>query len=142
MSHVWHQLYYHFAWGTHDRESLIEPEKRPELLRILGEEVGKRGGTLIRVNAMPDHAHLLVRLTPNILVSDFIGEVKGAGSYRFNREAAPRLPLKWQEGYGVLTLREGDVDEATISIIKKRIIKRRSCRSCWRFCNKPDSILS
>ena len=110
MSHVWHQLYYHFAWGTNDRQPLIDRDKRPELLRILAEEVSKRSGILIRVNAMPDHAHLLVRLTPNILVSDFIGEVKGGSSYRYNREASPRFTLKWQEGYGVLTLREGEVD--------------------------------
>jgi putative transposase len=109
MSHVWHQLYYHFAWGTLDRQPLIEREKRPELLRIVAEEVSKRGGTLIRVNAMPDHAHLLVRLPLTILVSDFIGEVKGASTYRFNREASPLLPLRWQEGYGVLTLREAEV---------------------------------
>jgi hypothetical protein len=43
------------------------------------------------------------------LISDFIGQVKGSVTYRFNREVRPRLPLRWQEGYGVLTLREGDV---------------------------------
>jgi putative transposase len=109
MSHVWHQLYYHFAWGTHDRQPLIAPDWRPELLRIQAEEVSKRGGILVRHNAMPDHVHLLVRLTPNLLLSDFIGEVKGATTYRVNRELKLVAPLKWQEGYGVLTLREGDV---------------------------------
>jgi REP element-mobilizing transposase RayT len=54
----------------------------------MAEEVAKRGGILIRQNAMPDHAHLLVRLKPNILVSDFIGEVKGGTTYRYNREAS------------------------------------------------------
>jgi REP element-mobilizing transposase RayT len=110
MSHVWHQLYYHFAWGTHDRQPLIDRDNRPELLRIIAEEVAKRDGILIRVNAMPDHVHLLVRLTPNILVSEFIGQVKGGATYRFNREANPRFPLHRQEGYGVLTLREAEVD--------------------------------
>jgi putative transposase len=109
MSHVFHQLYYHFAWGTHDRQPIIDPSLRPELLRIQAEEVARRGGILVRHNAVADHVHLLVRLTPNILVSDFIGQVKGAASYRVNHEARPRVALKWQEGYGVLTIREGDV---------------------------------
>jgi putative transposase len=109
MSHVWHQLYYHFAWATHDRQPIILPEYRPELLRIMSEEIATKGGVLVRQNAVHDHVHLLVRLTPNILVSEFIGQVKGGVTYRFNREVSPRAPLKWQEGYGVLTLREGDM---------------------------------
>ncbi len=44
-------------------------------------------------------------------MSDFIGEVKGSVTYRVNRECKPRKRLKWQEGYGVLTVREGEVDK-------------------------------
>jgi putative transposase len=95
MSHVFHQLYYHFVWGTHDRQALLPDALRPDLLRIQAEEVAHRGGILIRHNVMPDHVHLLVRLTPNLLVSDFIGQVKGAVSYRFNKEIQPRVPVKW-----------------------------------------------
>jgi hypothetical protein len=51
---VFHQLYYHFAWGTLDRQPLIEPSLRPEVLRIQAEEVATRGGILIRHNTMPD----------------------------------------------------------------------------------------
>jgi REP element-mobilizing transposase RayT len=109
MSHVFHQLYYHFTWGTLDRLPLIDLPLRPELLRIQAEEVANRGGIPVRHNALVDHIHLLVRLTPNILVSDFIGQVKGAVTYRYNREIKPRTQLRWQEGYGVLSVREGDV---------------------------------
>ncbi len=73
MSHVFHQLYYHFVWATHDREPLLVPELRPELLPIQAEEVAQRGGILIHQNCVMDHVHLLVRLTPNVIVSDFIG---------------------------------------------------------------------
>src|SRR5580698_3211260 len=109
MSHVFHQLYYHFAWGTHNRQPILAKPLWGELLRIHAEEVAKRGGILVRHNTLTEHVHLLVRLTPNLLVSDFIGQVKGAVCYRFNREVKPRNRLHWQEGYGVLTLREGEV---------------------------------
>jgi REP element-mobilizing transposase RayT len=78
-------------------------------LRIQAEEVAQPDGILVRHNALADHVHLLARLSPNVLVSDFIGQVKGAVSYRFNREAKPSVRLTWQEGYGVLTIREGEV---------------------------------
>jgi REP element-mobilizing transposase RayT len=111
MSHVFHQLYYHFIWATHDREPLLIVESRPNLLRIQAEEIAQRGGILIRQNCVADHMHLLVRLTPNILLSDFIGQVKGAACYRFNHETNPKVRLKWQEGYAVLTLREEEVEK-------------------------------
>ncbi|MEW6210514.1 MAG: IS200/IS605 family transposase [Acidobacteriota bacterium] len=111
MPHTFHQLYYHFVWATHSREPLIDRAWRPQMLEILNEEVKTRGGWPLRHNAMPDHAHLLVRLPPNIAVSDFIGQVKGASSFRVNREIHPKSKLRWQEGYGVLSLRRDELEK-------------------------------
>lgn len=109
MAHTFHQLYYHFIWGTHSREPLIDRAWRPQLLEILNQEVKTRGGSPIRHNAMPDHVHLLVRLPPTVLLSEFIGQVKGATSFRVNKELQPNPKLRWQEGYGVLSLRQDEV---------------------------------
>lgn len=109
MSHTFHQLYYHFIWATHSREPLIHRAWRPQLLEILNQEVKKRGGVPIRHNTMPDHTHLLVRLPPTVLLSEFIGQVKGATSFRVNKEIQPKTKLRWQEGYGVLSLRESEL---------------------------------
>jgi len=76
MSHVVHQLYYHFTWATYSREPLIDRAWRPHFLNVLNEEVKTRGGWPIRHNAMPDHIHLLCRLPPTIVLTDFIGQVK------------------------------------------------------------------
>ena len=100
MSHVFHQLFYHFTWATHSRESLVDRAWRPALLEILNDEVKTRGGCPIRHNAMPDHTHLLCRLPPTIVIAEFIGQVKGATSFRVNKEIRPRFKLRWQEGYG------------------------------------------
>jgi putative transposase len=113
MGHAFHQLYYHFAWSTHSRVPLIRRDYRPELLKIIREEAQKRGAWPIRHNAMPDHVHLLVRLPPTVAVSDFIGQVKGAASHRVNEEIKPSFQLKWQEGYGVLTLRKDEVEKVS-----------------------------
>ena len=109
MGHVFHQLYYHFVWATHSRDPHIHRSFRPQLLDILNDEVQSRHGQPIRHNAMPDHVHLLVRIAPTMSVSEFIGHVKGATAFRANRELKPKFKLRWQEGYGVLTLREEEV---------------------------------
>jgi REP element-mobilizing transposase RayT len=113
MGHVFHQLYYHFVWATHARDPHIHPSFRPQLLGILNEEAKNRGGQPIRHNAMFDHVHLLVRLPPTVLVSEFIGQVKGAASFRVNHEVQPKFKLQWQEGYGVLTLREDELEKVS-----------------------------
>jgi REP element-mobilizing transposase RayT len=111
MGHAFHQLYYHFTWATHDREPHLFPTYRAEFPKILNEEAKTRGGWPIRHNAMFDHVHLLVRLPPTVCVSEFIGQVKGASSHRVNSELQPSFKLRWQEGYGVLTLRKAEVDK-------------------------------
>jgi REP element-mobilizing transposase RayT len=113
MSHCFHQLYYHFVWATHSREPLIGRDWRPQLLEIVNEEVKTRGGLLIRHNAMPDHVHLLTRLPPTATVSEFIGQVKGATAFRVNRDLKPKFHLRWQEGYGVLSLREEELPKVS-----------------------------
>jgi REP element-mobilizing transposase RayT len=81
------------------------------LLEILAEEVRKLHGIPIRHNAMPDHVHLLAQLPPTATVSDFIGKVKGATSYRVNKELNPKFRLHWQEGYGVISVRKGEIEK-------------------------------
>lgn len=109
MAHTFHQLYYHFIWATHARATLIDRSWRPQMLNIISAEVRDKGGIPIRHNAMPDHVHLLVRLPPKIAPSEFVGKVKGATSYRVNRELNPKFKLQWQEGYGVLSLRRDEL---------------------------------
>ena len=107
--HSFQQLYFHAVWATYTRAPLINRDWRPELLQILAEEVQNRGGWPLRHNAMPDHAHLLFRLPPTVPISDFLGEVKGATAYRANRQLRPKFKLRWQDGYGIVSLRKAEL---------------------------------
>lgn len=129
MSHTFHQLYYHFVWATQSREPLIIRDWRPKLLELINEETKTRGGWPIRHNAMPDHVHLLVRLPPTVLVAEFIGQVKGATSFRVNRELAPKFKLKWQEGYGAVTLRRAELSKVSHYIDNQEEHHRRGSLS-------------
>ena len=113
MGHAFHQLYYHIVWATHAREPHKHRSFRPALLELVHEEAINRGGQPIRHNAMPDHLHLLVRLPPTVRISDFVGQLKGAVAFRTNQELKPKFKLRWQEGYGVLTLRRDELDRVS-----------------------------
>jgi putative transposase len=74
---------------------------------------------------MPDHAHLLCRLPPTVLLADFIGQLKGAVSFRVNKEIQPKFKLQWQEGYGVLTLRKDEIEKVGRHIDRQEEHHRR-----------------
>ncbi len=112
MTRAFHQLYYHYAWRTKDSAPSITGEFKDRLLRLLADECIKYGGRCVCVNAMPDHAHMLVELPPTVAPATFIGKVKGAASFfanHFFEDAKPRGRFSWQEGYGVVSLRKADV---------------------------------
>ena len=78
---------------------------------------------------MPDHAHLLCRLPPAVLITEFIGQVKGATSFRVNKEIHPKFKLQWQEGYGVLTLRKDELVKVSHYIDRQEEHHRRGTLS-------------
>jgi putative transposase len=56
------------------------------------------------------HVHVAVTIPPTLLISDWIGKVKGASSHYVNHELANRKLLDWQTGYGVVSFGTKDLD--------------------------------
>jgi putative transposase len=98
------QLFYHFIWAAKDRQPLITHDVEPEVYGLLrGKTIGL-GGTLLAVNGVADHVHLVASVPPRIAVATFIGQVKGVTSARFNQAHDGDPGLYWQEEYGVFSL--------------------------------------
>jgi putative transposase len=97
------QLFYHFVWGTKKREPLVTADVEPVVNDFLrGKAVGL-GATVMALNGLPDHCHLVAAVPPSIALSEFIGQVKGVASAKFNQARLRDLPLHWQEEYGVFS---------------------------------------
>ncbi|MFI5174890.1 MAG: IS200/IS605 family transposase [Terriglobia bacterium] len=56
-----------------------------------------------------DHVHLVVTVPPTLLISDWIGDLKGASAYYINHEITKRKWLDWQAGYGVVSFGTRDL---------------------------------
>jgi len=107
---VFHRLCFHFTWATKQRLPVLEGERREWMVRFVTQDAGKRGGVVHACNAMPEHVHLLVSLPPTLALPTYIGQVKGACAFAYNREWGERHPLKWQNGYGVVSVYEGKIE--------------------------------
>ena len=76
-------------------ERCLHEYLRARALESAGVEVHAVGG-------IEDHVHLAVRVPPALLISDWIGDLKGASSWHINHRVKPKT-LQWQDGYGVVS---------------------------------------
>jgi len=105
MSHIYYELYYHIIWTTKEREALITGDIESILKNSVSTKIKRLGGEQLEFNNCLDHCHLLSKIPPQTTISDFVGQVKGYASYIINKELGENY-LKWQQGFGVLSLSE------------------------------------
>jgi putative transposase len=96
------QLYYHFVWATRNREPVLTPQHEAIVYDLMRSKAYGLGGTVYALNGTDDHVHLIASVPPRLAVAQFIGQVKGVSSARFNK-LSPSSSFYWQEAYGVFT---------------------------------------
>jgi putative transposase len=106
---TFHQLVYHFTWGTKNCLPMITPDVEARLYPYIGYKCKQLGYHLHAVNGVENHIHILVNLTPSHLVADVAKNLKGASSHYINKESGLDTPLYWQDGYGVVTIRMEEI---------------------------------
>lgn len=122
MPSAYTQNFYHTAFSTGQRASLITPELEHRLYPFIGGILRDLRCTLVAINGMPGHVHLLVRYRANLAHSVLLQQVKGRSAKWIN-ETLPRLGnFSWQEGYGGFAVSKSAVPpvEAYISRQKEQ----------------------
>jgi REP element-mobilizing transposase RayT len=118
-SSTYYKLFYHFTWGTKNHLPLLTPIVEARLFPYIGYKCKELGYFLYAVNGTEDHLHVLVSLTPSILVEDVAKNLKGASSHYINKESNLGEVLYWQDGYGVITVREAEI-QRVVKYIKNQ----------------------
>jgi putative transposase len=107
MGEVFHQLYYHLVWATKNRAPQLVEALRPTLYEVIGDKCRQLGCRLHAVQAVEDHVHVALEIPPARSVASVVGHIKGASAHALN-ELCPGT-IHWQDGYGVLTFRRGEL---------------------------------
>jgi len=98
----WH-LFYHFVWGTRNKEPLIALEWENSLHNVIAAKAAELGAFVHAVGGTADHVHLVASVPPKIALSAFIGQVKGNSSHFVNHELDVGFYFAWQAEYGVVS---------------------------------------
>jgi len=102
------RLFYHFVWTTKNRESLLTPEVESLVYRCIYSEAKKMYAPLCVVGGIEDHAHVLVAFRPAVSPANFVQQLKGSSSHLVT--SVFKQPFEWQEGYGVFSVSESNVE--------------------------------
>ena len=71
---------YHIVINTKNREMTIPEESKRELYAYMYGIIKNSGCTLIRMNGIPNHIHLLVDLSAQLSLSQFMHDLKRSSS--------------------------------------------------------------
>ncbi len=101
----------HLVWHTKSSLPLLTPEVEPLARRFLKKRIIETPGAFVHeIGGIETHVHLAVTIPPTLLVSEFIGKLKGGSSHDVNQALARgRKVLEWQTGYGVVSFGTRDL---------------------------------
>lgn len=118
-NNVVYRCTYHVVWCPKYRRKVIGGNVAERLKQVIAEVCAERGATIVEVETMPDHIHLLVSVDPQFGIHRLVKQIKGRSS-RLLRQEFPhlksRLPTLWTNSYFVAT-----VGGATLDVVKRYV---------------------
>jgi len=101
---VYHEIHLHLVWRTKHSDPVLVDAVEQRCHRYLLHRAIQSPEVLVHaVGGMPDHMHMAISAPPTLLISEWIGQLKGASAHYINHEICNRRVLAWQTGYGVVS---------------------------------------
>ncbi len=101
----------HFTWHVKESLPTITGVIEPRLHKYLEHYALQTKGVFVHeVGGIETHVHIAVSIPPTLLISEWIGKLKGASSHYVNHELVNRKLLDWQSGYGVVSFGTKDLE--------------------------------
>lgn len=75
MADTYTQLYIHIVFSVKRQQPLIPKKHKTELHKYITGIITNKKQKLIQINSMPDRIHILVGITPDIVISDLVRDI-------------------------------------------------------------------
>ncbi len=107
---VYSEINLHIVWHTKDNAPVLRDAIENRTYAHIKHSVLQTEGCLFHeIGGTENHVHLVASVPPTLLISEWIGRLKGASSHYINHEIANRKVLEWQTGYGVVSFGTKDL---------------------------------
>jgi putative transposase len=99
----------HVTWHTKQSAPMLVPNVEAIVHHYLrGRCINTPGVFIHEIGGIEDHVHLCLTIPPTLLISDFVGQLKGSSSHEANQKLGHKA-LEWQAGYGVVSFGTRDL---------------------------------
>ena len=89
----------HVVFGTKRRRPTITPEFKRDLYNYIFGLIKKRNCTVVRINGISDHIHILLDLHPSVALADLVKVIKQGSNNWLKSNASFPLFEGWASGY-------------------------------------------
>ena len=110
MANTYHQVYLQFVFAVKYRDAIIANEWKSTLMAVIGNLINETGCKTIIVNGVEDHVHCFLGLKPVVSISELMKTVKAKSSKYINDHNLTKSRFEWQEGYGVFSYSQSQIN--------------------------------
>jgi len=119
MSQSLSKIYIHVTYGTRFRQNLIDRDFAPQLHAYLAAVHNDQNCPALIINSVPDHIHILFRMSKTVSIADLIEHVKKNSSKWVKCQPFGFESFYWQNGYGAFSVSQSQVDRVIKYIAKQ-----------------------
>ncbi|HYV92160.1 MAG TPA: IS200/IS605 family transposase [Chitinophagales bacterium] len=113
MANTYTQLYVQFVFAVKHRERLIPKKHKEELHKYITGIVQIQKHKMIKVNCMPEHAHVFVGMKPIQSVSNLIQDIKTNSTLFINDKNWFNGKFAWQDEYAAFTYGHSQIPDVS-----------------------------
>ncbi len=110
MANSYHQIYLQMVFAVKYRAAVIDKSWSSKLYAVIRNLINETNCKTIIVNGVEDHVHCFIGLKPVVSESELMKIVKAKSSKYINDHSLTSSRFEWQEGYGVFSYSQSQVD--------------------------------
>ncbi len=114
------EVYLHLVWRTKFNRRVLSGELECFVHQRIGEIADEIGLPCLAVNSAWDHVHVLLRWNKAVAISNAVQEIKARTAREWNAQNEPVAALRWQSGYGAIS-----VSPSSVSTVRAYIFDQK-----------------
>jgi REP element-mobilizing transposase RayT len=128
------QNYLHLIFGTKNRYPFISSEIEKELHSYMASTLKELDSPALIINSMPDHVHILFKLSKNFSLAKVVEEIKKSSSKWMKTKGIQ--DFSWQIGYGAFS-----VSSSKLEAVNKYIAHQKEHHKIKSFKEEVEQFM-
>jgi putative transposase len=126
------ELYVHAVWATWRRQPYLVPELERSVYRCIEGESARLGVSILAINGLEDHMHVLAKLPATIAVARLMNQLKGVSSAHVHDQMPCWEHFRWQENYGAFSVSRSHIARVRQYVLdQKRVHSDNDVHADW-----------